>query len=102
MKAIESGNSLDADKLAQALNAQQEPKPRRTPREVLNRRLLIGILGLLLGLAPIIVTLIFKNCTDSYISDEVVYFFAFIGSLFAAVGLSYLIVYFVTRKQVKD
>lgn len=98
MKAIESGNSLDADKLAQALNAPQETTPKRTPQEELNRRLHIGILGCLLGVALISVTLI----SDSYLSDEMGFFFMLIGSLLAAVGLSYLIVYFVTRKQVKD
>ena len=45
IKAIEANNSIDADKLASALN-----KPRKTPVELLNRRLLRGCVLLLLGM----------------------------------------------------
>lgn len=96
LKAIESNNSIDADKLAEALS-----KPRLTPREQLNKRLLRGCIWSLVGVALFVLGLI-TWLTDpdvTFGSDDVYTAFMF-GLISFAVGVSYLIVYFVTRKQV--
>lgn len=92
IKAIESGKDINADKLADALR-----KPRRTPREVLNLRLLRACIFTLLGLGCFCLCIgsgytggpFTQNCGP----------LPFLGTIFLAIGLSYLIVYFVSRKQ---
>lgn len=97
LKAIETNNSIDADKLAESLR-----KPIRSARETLNLRLLRGCICSLAGLIFVIIG--FANLvgeantiTDSAVSEPWM-----IGGVLLAVGVSYLIVYFVTRKQVED
>ena len=85
IKAIEANNSIDADKLADALR-----KPKKTALEILNRRLLWGCIFSLIGIALLVLG--FINKTE---------FFSF-GGLSLALGASFLIVYFATRKQVTD
>lgn len=96
IKAIESGNSIDTDKLAQALQ-----KPKKSPREILNLRLLRGCIFGFIGLGLIIVGLVnyFTGIAPEFSDDPITVPMIF-GSISLAVGLSYLIVYFVTRKQV--
>ncbi|MDE6125883.1 MAG: hypothetical protein K2G30_02905, partial [Muribaculaceae bacterium] len=53
IKAIETNNGIDADRLAQALE-----KPRKTPREILNLRLLRGCIFSLIGLFFIVIGLV--------------------------------------------
>lgn len=97
IKAIETNNDVDADRLAEAMS-----KPKKTPRELLNLRLLRGCIFSLVGLAFIIVgvynalTLGADSSTDSATIPLLS------GGLLFAIGVSYLIVYAVTRKQVKD
>ena len=92
IKAIESGEAVDADKLAEALG-----KPRHTPLEILNARLLRGCLYTLVGLALAVVYLVWPaNNTNSLMS------LILLSAVSTAVGISYLIVYFVTRNQVGD
>ncbi|MDE6512159.1 MAG: hypothetical protein K2L00_08745 [Muribaculaceae bacterium] len=92
IKAIESGEELDADKLAEALG-----KPRHTPLEVLNSRLLRGCLYTLVGLALAVVYLIWPNVDTNALMSLIL-----LSAVSTAVGISYLIVYFVTRSQVHD
>ncbi len=97
IKAIESDNCPDADKLAESLR-----KTKRSARELLNLRLLRGCIFSLIGLALIILGLVnYHSGHYEFGSDPVTVPLMF-GSVSAAVGISYLIVYFVSRKQVDD
>ena len=92
IKAIESGEELDADKLAEALG-----KPRLTPLEVLNARLLRGCVFTLVGLALAVVYLVWPASDTSSLLAFILF-----SAIFTAVGIAYLIVYFVTRRKVND
>lgn len=96
MKAIEANCGPDADKLAEALQ-----KPRKTAREILNLRLLRGCMFTFVGLGLCIVGIVSACMGTEFASDPVTVPLVFGGASFA-IGLSYLVVYFVTRKQVKD
>ncbi len=92
IKAIEANNGIDADRLADAL-----AKPRKTAREILNLRLLRGCIFSLIGLG-FFATSILANIEEFHPDNIVIPML--IGSVSFAIGVSYLIVYFVTRKQV--
>lgn len=96
IKAIESNCGIDADKLAEALQ-----KPKKTAREMLNLRLLRGCIFSFIGLALCIVGIVSLCMGTEFSADQVTVPLVFGGSSLA-IGLSYLVVYFVTRKQVKD
>lgn len=96
MKAIEANCGPDADKLAEALQ-----KPRETAREILNLRLLRGCMFTFVGLGLCIVGIVSACMGTEFASDPVTVPLVF-GGASLAIGLSYLVVYFVTRKQVKD
>lgn len=94
IKAIETGRDIDADRLADALR-----KPQKSARETLNRRLLIGCIFSLIG-----VTLMLSGLTSSIIggsifADDAVCVPLFFGGISLAIGLSFLVVYFVSRKD---
>lgn len=95
IKAIEANNGIDADRLAQALE-----KPRKTPREVLNLRLLRGCIFSLIGLFFAVIGLVSWAQGTEFGADPVTIPLLFGGALLA-VGISYLIVFFVTRRQVE-
>ena len=86
IKAIESNCDIDADKLAEALQ-----KPKKTAREILNLRLLRGCIFSLVGIAV---------CIIGIIAADTVTVPLIFGGASLAIGLSYLVVYFVTRKQI--
>ena len=94
IKAIEANNSIDADKLAEALQ-----KPKKSPREILNRRLLCGCVFALIGLFLCIVGIV-NLCSGAYLGSDLVARPLIFGGLSVAVGISFLIVYFVSRKDV--
>jgi len=96
MKAIEANCGPDADKLAEALH-----KPKKTAREILNLRLLRGCIFSFIGLAICIVVLILYRIHESF-PTEVVFIILTPGAISLAIGLSYLVVYFATRKHIKD
>lgn len=96
MKAIEANCGPDADKLAEALQ-----KPRKTAREILNLRLLRGCMFTFVGLGLCIVGIVSACMGTEFASDPVMVPLVF-GGASLAIGLSYLVVYFVTRKQVND
>ncbi len=95
IKAIEANNSIDADKLASALN-----KPRKTPAELLGQRLLRGCVLLLLGLFFIGYYVIDIAGGTSHHPDFLTTIILLGGSS-SAIGAGFLIAYFVTRKQIK-
>ncbi len=92
VKAVENG-SVDADKLAEALQ-----KPRKTERQRFNNRLLCGCIFSLTGIVLLIVGLVMLCCGSPISSDQVSVPLMF-GGIVLAVGLSFLIVCYVTRKQ---
>lgn len=96
IKAIEANNNIDADKLAEALR-----KPKKSSREVLNQRLLMGCIFTFIGVALFIFGLVSYFMGVGFESSPVTVPMLF-GGASLAIGLSYLVVYFVTRKQVKD
>jgi len=87
LKAIEANNNIDADKLAEAF-----AKPRMSAREILNARLLRGCIYTLLSIPFGVAALISP--------PQLLSMLCMCGLASLAVGVSYLIVYFVTRKQV--
>ncbi|MBD5273513.1 MAG: hypothetical protein HDS36_01430 [Bacteroides sp.] len=96
IKAIEANNNIDADKLAESLK-----KTPRTPLELLNLRLLRGCMFTLIGVGLVIVGLFNKVNGSDPAADPVV-MPMMMGFISFAVGVSYIIVYFVTRKQVEN
>lgn len=96
MKAIETNKEVDTDNLAQAL-----AKPKKTAREVLNTRLLRGCIFTLIGLVLIITGCVLWASGTEITADPVAVSLLF-GGMTLAVGASYMIVYFVTRKQAED
>ena len=95
IKAIEQNGDVDADRLAQALE-----KPRKSPREVLNLRLLRGCIFSLIGLFFAVIGLVSWAQGTEFGADPVTIPLLFGGALLA-IGISYLIVFFVTRRQVE-
>lgn len=96
IKAIEVNPGIDANQLAEALK-----KKRRTPVEILNLRLLRGCIFSLVGICLIINGCI--SASMSRLTEEGIFSgFLLLGTLSLAIGLSYLIVYFVTKKAIKD
>lgn len=94
IKAIESNCEIDADKLAEALQ-----KPKKSMREILNLRLLRGCIFSLIGFALCIIGIV-SSCTGREFSSDSVTVPLVFGGGFIAIGLSYLIVYYVTRKEI--
>ncbi|MDE5924792.1 MAG: hypothetical protein K2G75_05655 [Muribaculaceae bacterium] len=97
IKAIESNCNIDADKLAEAL----QQKPKKTALEILNLRLLRGCIFTFIGIALCIVGIV-TFCMGSEFSSDGVSVPLVFGGASLAVGLSYLVVYFMTRKQIKN
>lgn len=90
IKALELNNNIDADKLAESLK-----KPKKTEREMLNKRLLRGCIFSLVGIVFFIASLV---PGAGFNADEVGSLML-VGGISVAIGISYLIVYFVTRRQ---
>lgn len=92
IEAIRANNNIDTDALAKAF-----ARPRRSALEILNRRLLWGCLwggiGLVLTLVAIIMPIVYDLDPDVMIGLLIV------GLILLAIGASFLVVYFVTRKQ---
>lgn len=88
IKAIEANNNIDADKLAESLR-----KPVKTALQILNTRLLCGCVFTLLGAAAVIYGIYSRL---SYIRD-ISYL---VSGACLAIGLGFLVTYFVTRKQI--
>ncbi|MDE6256653.1 MAG: hypothetical protein K2M39_10720 [Muribaculaceae bacterium] len=95
IKAIEENNNIDADKLAETLN-----RPRRTPLQILNLRLLRGCIFTLIGIGLCVISILVL-CDGGEFGQDSVFFPMVSGFAIFSIGVSYLIVYFVTRKQVE-
>lgn len=92
IKAIESGREVDADKMAEALG-----KPILTMQEQINLRLLKGCKYSLVGIALLILSALVTNN-----DNDITLVLLLAGSVALALGIAYLIVYFVTRRQIRD
>lgn len=95
IKAIEANNNIDTDRLAEALQ-----RPRKSLREKLYGRLLRGCIFTLAGLFVGAVGVV-NLCTGSTFEADPVTVPLVFGGASLAVGISFLIVYFVTRKQIE-
>lgn len=89
IKAIEANNDINADKLAEALSGQ-----RKSAKEILNGRLLRGCMFSLIGVVCIFVEYV---CGGVSIAPRES--LGITGGICLAVGISFLVVYFVTRRQ---
>ena len=96
IKAIEANKDVDTDKLIESLK-----KPEKTAREILNGRLLRGCMYSLIGVALAIVGIVNLATGSDFSADPVTVPFVF-GGISLAIGISYLIVWKVTRKQVSN
>lgn len=85
LKAIENDSKIDADRLIEALG-----KKEKSALEVSQKRLLTGCIFSFIGLAAAICCFFF-NFT----------IFFLISSFSLAIGLAYLLVFFLTRKSVQ-
>jgi ABC-type Fe3+-siderophore transport system permease subunit len=94
IKAIEANKDVDTDKLIESLK-----KPQKTAREILNLRLLRGCIFSLIGIALAIVGFVNSTTGTEFSADPVTVPFIF-GGISLAIGISYLIVWKVTRKQI--
>lgn len=96
IRAIEANKDVDTAKLLESMK-----KPQKTARDILFLRLLRGCIFTLIGLFSIILGICtFANGED--FSSDPVFFPSFLGCVFLAIGISYLIVYFATRNSVND
>lgn len=94
MKAIENHSTIDADKLVEAMG-----RPKKTDMQVLQLRLLRGCFFTFLGVAAAIVCVILSYCApESHLQNVLM----MLSGASLAIGIAYLVVYFVTRKNVGD
>lgn len=92
IKALESNNEIDTSKLAEAMARQN-----RSPREILNLRLLRGCIFACLGLACAVIAGITTTLPDDY--SDLMLTLVFGSGIGLAVGIAYLVVWAITRKQ---
>lgn len=98
IKAIESGKDIDANMIA---NAMAKPaKFPKSPHVILNIRLTIGCVFTLI--AVLIGTCIILGYCMGAPDVDFLMGALMLDSIPLGVGIAFLIVYFVTRKQVKD
>ena len=95
LKAIEANKDLDVDRLTDAMS---NGRVVMTPRELRNRRLLRGCIFTLVGIVLVTLGLCLK--IDGMDLDyDSVFVPVMLGGCSLAFGVSYLIVYYVTRNQ---
>ena len=94
MKALESNSNLDTDSLVKALE-----NTSKTPQGIRYARLQRGCQYTLLGIALCVVFLISNG---KEIDSDMAFMMIFAGAASIAVGISYLIVYFVSGKSSTD
>ena len=94
MKALESNSNIDTDSLVKALE-----NTSKTPQGIRYARLQRGCQYTLLGIALCVVFLISNG---KEIDSDMAFLMIFAGAASIAVGISYLIVYFVSGKSSTD
>ena len=88
MRALEKNEGVDLSKLAESLTSR-----RRTPRELLDLRLLRGCMFSLIGVVLIATFLMLPHARMPQFT---------LGGVILSIGLSYLIVYFVTKRHITE
>lgn len=101
LKAMENNPNFNADEFVGLFGKQQNPQP------LLQTRLLRGCIFTFLGIAAVVVALVLRipSVTQTMEPDEVAGTFITLlifGCGFLAIGLAYLVVYFIYRKSEKD
>lgn len=100
MKALENSatlESINVDKLVDALR-----NPKKSAREILYKRLLRGCVFTFSGIAAGILALLYQSKSPWDADDTFAFTFmcSCIAGLMSAIGLAYLLVYFISRKRV--
>lgn len=93
IKALENNSPLDAETLMKSL-----AKKDKTSSSLWQLRLLRGCIFTLIGIATAAFAIVMASCMPE---ENVQYPFLLISLLSFAIGVSYIIVYFVTRKEDK-
>lgn len=96
IKAIENNQVTETDKIIEALG-----KSHKTPKEILQLRLLRGCIFTFIGIAAVILSIIF-NQQYVMVDNEPIILVEAIAAITFPIGLAYLVVYFVTRKSVTE
>lgn len=96
MKAIETNKDINLERIAEAM---ADRRPRRTPEEIRMRRLLLGCILSLVGLAFVIIALLSWLIGNMPFGADEVVDPMLLAALILPVGISYLIVYFVSGKK---
>ena len=96
MKAIEVNKDVDVESLVESLR-----RPRKTPEELLNLRLLRGCIFSAIGMVLILAALILL-LTGTPFDSDIIGFTMLPGGLSMAIGISYLLVCRLTRNQIKS
>lgn len=97
IKAIESNNAIDADKLAEAMS---DSKKSKTPFEKQVSRLTRGCICTFLGVAFNVVSLVMYLSEGKMDDNE--YTFLIAGCVLMAIGISFIIVYLAVRSRQKS
>ncbi len=95
IRAIEANKEVDTDKLIEAMK-----EPKKSPREVLYARLLRGCMFSLIGLVLIIIGIVGAAAGINFCDEDDVAALFIFGGISLAIGISYLIVYYITRNQI--
>lgn len=96
LKAIETNKDINLERIAEAM---ADRRPRRTPEEIRMRRLLLGCILSLVGLAFVIIALLSWLIGNMPFGADEVVDPMLLAALILPVGISYLIVYFVSGKK---
>lgn len=96
LKAIETNKDINLERIAEAMT---DRRPRRTPEEIRMRRLLFGCILSLVGLAFVIIALLSWLIGNMPFGADEVVDPMLLAALILPVGISYLIVYFVSGKK---
>lgn len=94
MKALELNQFDDIDKIMGDMGETHKPK---TERDMRNLRLLRGLIFFLCGIATLLCAILFNEK-----GDDAYTFFTLGGTIGIAIGISYIVVYFVSRPTDRD
>ena len=100
LKVVESNSQIDTDKLIEALN-----NPKKTASQTLYNRLLKGciftLIGIVVGIIIAVLCCLSSETVVRNLMEELV-FLIFVSGVSLAIGIGYMTVFFVTRKNIKS
>ncbi len=94
MEALKVNPNVDVDQLVNALG-----RPSRTPEQVAQRRLLYGLICSLIGLVLIVSALLFGGKPGF---EEDMYSMIMMGGVLLAVGIPFLVIYFISYNKNRE